>query len=150
MHPLRRTRTLLKRLWPSRENPLSPTTEVGLRGEREAAKHLKGKGYKILERNYRVKQGEIDLVAFRDGVLAFVEVRAQTRPALIDPLLTITRRKQRRIIKAAQSYATLNDLQTSNVALRFDVVTVLFDAQGRPDQINHMEGAFQESSKGFS
>ena len=141
---------MLRRIWRRGEEVASPTTELGRRGENEAAKYLKGKGYKILERNYRIKQGEIDLIAFRDGILAFVEVRAQTQPALIDPLRTITRRKQRHIIKAAQTYTSLNDLQADDVLLRFDVVTVLFDARGRPADTNHIEGAFQESWKGFS
>jgi putative endonuclease len=139
----RRIRELISRLLGRKGARLSPTTRLGRMGEDEAARHLKSKGYDILARNYRIQQGEIDLVAFRDGVVAFVEVRAQTYPPLIDPLETITRRKQRRVIKAAESYAALNDLAERDVALRFDVITVLFDERGRRQEIRHLEGAFE-------
>jgi len=141
---------ILKGIWPTGKTHRSPTTELGRRGEATAARLLKDKGYKILERNFRVRQGEIDLVVFRDGVLAFVEVRAQTEPAMIDPLRTITRGKQRRVIKAAQTYLTVRKFRSADVAPRFDVVTVLFDRAGRPVRTEHVEGAFQVSPKGFS
>ncbi len=141
---------ILRLLWPAGRRRASPTTELGRRGEKEAARYLKGEGYTILERNFRARQGEIDLVVFRDGVLAFVEVRAQTEPAMIDPLRTITRGKQRRIIKAAQTYLAANEARMADVAMRFDVVTVLFDRAGRPVRTNHVEGAFQVSPRGFS
>jgi putative endonuclease len=141
----------LRRWLAAPDLPSSPTSRLGQLGEREAARHLKEKGYSILERNYRIKQGEIDLVAFRDGVLAFVEVRAQTEPAMIAPLRTITRRKQRRIVKAAQSYIAVRGLdRRADAALRFDVVTVLFDEEGRAREVKHLEGAFHESPRGFT
>jgi len=140
----------LSRLFGSACPASSPTTELGRRGEAAAARLLKDKGYKVLERNFRVRQGEIDLVVFRDGVLVFVEVRAQTEPAMIDPLRTITRGKQRRVIKAAQTYLTVKKFPATDVAPRFDVVSVLFDRAGRPAETKHVEGAFQVSSKGFS
>jgi len=136
---------LISRLLGRRKANASPTARLGRKGEDEAARYLRGKGYKILERNYRVKQGEIDLVAFREGVLAFVEVRAQTEPPLIEPLETITRRKQRRVIKAAQIYATVKDLEQRDVSLRFDVITVIFDSEGRRQNIRHLKGAFEAS-----
>jgi putative endonuclease len=135
----------ISRLLGRRKANASPTARLGRRGEDEAARYLKGKGYEILERNFRVKQGEIDLVAFREGEIAFVEVRAQTGPPLIEPLETITRRKQRRVTKAAQTYATLNDLERRGVALRFDVITVIFDGEGRRQDIRHLKGAFEAS-----
>jgi putative endonuclease len=147
---LKRIKQMLSRSTAHRERRLSPTSRLGRLGEGEAARHLKAEGYRILERNYRVKQGEIDLVAFRDGVLAFVEVRAQTQPSPIDALETITRRKQRRVIKAAQTYATVNKLGESDVALRFDVVTVLFDQGGRRVSVTHLEDAFQVQTRGLS
>ncbi len=141
---------ILRGIWPRGKTHCSPTTELGRRGEEAAARLLKDKGYKILERNFRVRQGEIDLVVFRDGVLAFVEVRAQTEPAMIDPLRTITRGKQRRVIKAAQTYLTVKKFRSADVAPRFDVVSVLFDRAGWPVETKHVEGAFQVSPKGFS
>ncbi len=133
-----------------RDCPASATSRLGARGEREAARHLKARGYEILERNYRTRLGEIDLVAFRDGVLAFVEVRSQTAPPMIDPLQTITRAKQRRIVQAAQTYAALNRVAEHDVAMRFDVVAVLFDGDGRAREVRHLEGAFHASPRGFT
>jgi putative endonuclease len=112
-------------------------------GEDAAVRCLKRKGYKILERNFTVRQGEVDVVAFRDGTVAFVEVRTQTAPAQIDPAETITRRKQRRVIKAARQYSTLHELERENVILRFDAVLILLDEDGRPESVEHIENAFQ-------
>jgi putative endonuclease len=147
---------LLRKGWTAFRSLFSPenggphTARLGRRGERAAARHLRRRGYRILERNFRVTEGEIDLVAFRDGVLAFVEVRSRTRPEVIDPAETVTRRKQRRVIKAAQAYMAEHGLTGEPVAARFDLVTVLFSPEGRCARVNHLEGAFQESPRGFT
>ena len=133
-----------------RPPPLSPTAEAGQRGERLAARHLKAAGYRILERNYRITQGEIDLVAFRDGVLAFVEVRSQATPGPLDPLHSITRSKQRRIIRAAEHYVATRRPHDDGIATRFDVVTVRCDPAGGSPEIRHIRGAFHKSPKGFT
>jgi len=133
-----------------REEELSHNARLGRAGERVAANYLKARGYSILKRNYRSARGEIDIVAFRDGVLAFVEVRAQTLPALVDPLRTVTRRKQRRIIAAAHAYLASGARGDAHVAPRFDVVSVLFDGKGRAVKVEQIEGAFQETPKGFA
>ena len=127
----------------------SSPDEVGVWGERVAARHLKRAGYMILERNFETVQGEIDLIAFRDGVLTFVEVRSQTAGEFGGPLSTITRPKQLRVIKAAEQYAALHGLEAEDVELRFDVVSVVFgDGSARP-QVEHVEGAFGKSARLF-
>lgn len=131
------------------EDP-SPRTKLGRRGEEVAARHLQRKGYRIIERNYSAAHGEIDLVAFRRGVLAFVEVRSQTEPGLFDPLLTVTRRKQGRIIRATEAYCTLHGPLPADATVRFDVVTVLFGRDGTEGKVRHVEGAFQAPRRGFS
>ncbi len=130
------------------EADASPRRAVGRRGERTAARHLRREGYRILERNFATRRGEVDIVAFRDGVLAFVEVRSQTEPVLIDPVVTVTRSKQLRVIKAAQAYCTRHGLPREKVALRFDVVTVRF-GQGRSAEVRHIQDAFGTSGKRF-
>lgn len=127
---------------------LSARARAGRRGENAAAAHLKRHGYRVLERNFTTRRGEVDIVAFRDGVLAFVEVRSQSEPALIDPLATVTRRKQLRVIKAAQGYCTARGLPREDVALRFDVITVLF-SDGREPEVKHVENAFGGTRKMF-
>jgi putative endonuclease len=133
-----------------RPSPLSTAAEAGRRGERLAARYLKAAGYLILERNYRITQGEIDLIAFRDGVLAFVEVRSQATPGPLDPLHSITRGKQRRIIKAAEHYVATHRPHEDGVATRFDVVTVRCDQAGGEPEIRHVRGAFHRSPRGFT
>ncbi|MFW6188909.1 MAG: YraN family protein [Planctomycetota bacterium] len=121
---------------------------VGRRGEREAARYLKRRRWKILERNFSTRRGEIDLIATRGGVVAFVEVRSQTKPIRIQPEATVTRGKQRRIIRAAQAYCARKKLGQEGMALRFDVLTVRFAEGARPD-VRHIEDAFQLTRSGF-
>ncbi len=116
--------------------------DLGRRGELRAAHHLKKNGYTILERNFEVTRGEIDIVAFRRGVLAFVEVRSVTSPAEIEPLETITAAKQRRVTIAARRYVALHDLSEENVEIRFDAMTVVFEADSRRCTVRHVKNAF--------
>ena len=116
---------------------------VGKRGEEEAVRYLKRHGYTILERNFRITGGEIDVVAFRDGMLAFVEVRTRTGPAQFDPLESIGKRKQGRIIKAAQAYAKYHGVEREGIGMRFDVVTVLLSAAGDATEVKHIPSAFE-------
>ena len=99
-----------------------------------------------MERNFATRRGEVDIVAFRAGVLAFVEVRSQTEPVLIDPAVTVTRRKQLRVIKAAQAYCTATACPATSVALRFDVITVRFGKGGKAE-VRHIEDAFGTSGR---
>jgi putative endonuclease len=110
--------------------------------EEAVARYLQRKGYTILERNFSCVSGEIDIIAFRDGAVAFVEVRSVTEPAGLDPLQTVTPAKQRRLVRAAQHYISLRDLRKENVELRFDVVGVRRTSAGRIHEINHVENAF--------
>ena len=150
MGHLRRLLAAVGRLVRRPEQPLSPRGKLGRKGERAAARFLEGQGYTVLERNFRTGRGEIDLIVFRDGALAFVEVRSQTQPAPIDPLYTITRRKQGRIIKAAQAYCTARGPLPPDAVLRFDVVTVRFGRDGTEQGIQHVEDAFETTRRSFS
>jgi putative endonuclease len=121
---------------------------IGRRGEREAARLLRRKGYRILERNFTVRQGEVDVVAFHDGVLVFVEVRSRTGPCELDPAVTVTRPKQLRVLKAAQTWCALNAPLPAGSSLRFDVISAVFPPDGRP-VLRHYENAFQQSAGSF-
>jgi putative endonuclease len=142
--------TVLKRFFHKTEDPLPPRAALGRRGEQAAARFLEGKGYRILERNFRTLRGEIDLIVLRDGTLAFVEVRSQTQPAEIDPVYTITPRKQARVIRAAHAYLNQRGPLPPNTALRFDVITVRFAPDGSQQDLRHIEGAFEAPMRGFS
>ena len=94
---------------------------LGKFAENRAEKLLAAAGLRILERNYRCRQGEIDLIAEDGDSLVFVEVRSRSRQDYGSAAESITLTKQRRIIAAARHYlATLPSLP----ACRFDVVTL--------------------------
>ena len=78
--------------------------QVGTEKENLAAEYLKKKGYFIIEKNYRVRQGEIDLVAEGQGCLVFAEVKTREEGGLVTPREAVTPAKQRRIIAAAKGY----------------------------------------------
>jgi putative endonuclease len=147
---LRRLLMALKGGSRDEERPAPPRAALGRKGENAAARFLEGKGYRILERNFRTLRGEIDLIAFRDGTLAFVEVRSQTQPSELDPLCTVTPRKQARVVRAAHAYCAGRRPLPPETMLRFDVVAVRFTADGSQQDIRHIEGAFEASPRGFS
>jgi putative endonuclease len=95
---------------------------LGREGEDRAAKFLAQRGYRILERNYRTRSGEIDLIALDRGVVVFVEVKTRTSNAFGAPELAVTPQKQRRMLKAALGYMKYKKLH--QVPCRFDVVAI--------------------------
>jgi putative endonuclease len=112
---------------------------LGERGENVAAKYLRNKGYKIIERNYHTAVGEIDIIA-RDGkTLVFVEVktRAYDDPTPEEQVNTV---KQHQNTKAAKMY--LGRFGQTQPAARFDVVAVVWPS-GQPPIIRHMTDAFE-------
>lgn len=112
---------------------------TGQTAERQAEQFLRGKGLKILHRNYLTKVGEIDLV-MADGVeWVFVEVRYKRSDDWADPAESITTQKQRKIIKAAQHYLLKFD-KSGNKACRFDVI--LMSGELNSPQIEWIQHAF--------
>ncbi len=96
--------------------------EKGREFEERAARFLRSVGLEILERNYRCKAGEIDLVC-RDGTsLVFVEVRFRSQGGFASAAASVTAAKQRRLIAAARHYLQRHHL-TERTACRIDVVT---------------------------
>ena len=73
-------------------------------GERVAAAHLEANGYTIRDRNFRTREGEIDIVAEKDGCLVFIEVRARRGQGMGSPAESITPRKQERLLTVASAY----------------------------------------------
>lgn len=98
------------------------TRQQGQLGEDRAVEHLLAHGYSVLERNFRCRLGEIDIIA-RDGdALVFVEVRTRADGRRGTALETITPAKQRRIARVAELYLTTRRLHAT--ACRFDVVGI--------------------------
>jgi len=104
-----------------------PPRPGGLRGlgddwERLAEKRLKRAGYRVLERNFRVKPGEVDLVAEENGVICFVEVKGRRGEGFGLPAEAVTAEKQRRIFRAAQAWLVRE--RRGEAPCRFDVVSI--------------------------
>jgi len=112
-----------------------PTARQGLgrTGERLAADALMSKGYCILERNFRCRQGEIDLVAEDEQDLIFVEVKARRGVSFGLPEDALTMRKQRKLIEVASYYLDLH--ACSDRSWRIDVVAVQFSSSGKLEEI---------------
>ena len=111
---------------------------TGKLGEKLAAAYLQQKGYAIVERNFRHRRNEIDLIARRQGLLLFVEVKARSgRGAWGRPEEAVDGRKAARIITCANAYIFKTDWQGD---IRFDIVAV--ELQGAETRITHFEDAF--------
>lgn len=112
---------------------------LGAWGEDVAARFLRRKGMKIVDRNYRTPVGEIDLIARHGKCLVFIEVKTRRSAAFGLPQEAVGPRKQRQIIRAAQWY--LGSIRHSGLQPRFDVVAVC--AQGGQPLIEHFPAAFE-------
>lgn len=113
--------------------------ELGRRGEKLAESYLRQCGWRILDRNWRFHHKEIDLVARRGRVVAFVEVKARRTGGLGHPLETITAAKRRELVIAARGWIALRG--RPGESYRFDAVAVVEGRSGTC--VEHMEGAWQ-------
>ncbi len=111
--------------------------ELGKKGEELAARHLKEKGYRILETNWRFGRNELDLIAEDGNTLVVAEVKTRHSNVFGEPELAVTREKQRVIIRSANAYVRW---KRRDVEVRFDIVSIL--VQGDNVSINHIPDAF--------
>jgi putative endonuclease len=126
---------------------MDPRRRLGALGERLAAAHLESAGYRILERNFRTRYGELDLVAEDGRVLLFCEVKcriARGRPGPFGPFASIGREKRRRIRAMAREWLTSRRSpdRRHTYELRFDAIGVELAPDGRLVHLEHLEGAF--------
>jgi len=117
--------------------------EFGRMAEEAAAGFLKGRGYRIIRRNYRARSGEIDIIAFEGDVICFVEVKARHSNFFGSPEEAVSYSKQRQISKAAIYY--LRQAGLADKPARFDVVSLLYS--GNEPEIELIKGAFELDSK---
>lgn len=111
---------------------------LGREGEDLAARFLSKQGYRILERNYSTRSGEIDLIALHDGAVVFVEVKTRSSDSFGAPELAVTPRKQQRMVKAALAYIKQRKLH--QVPCRFDIVAITAVAER---DVEHIRNAFE-------
>ncbi|MDI7246325.1 MAG: YraN family protein [Bacillota bacterium] len=113
--------------------------DIGSAGEDIAARYLESNGFEILERNFRWRAGEIDIVARDGAVLVFVEVKTRRPGPFGSAAEQITARKRRRIVRTALAYMAGRGM--AGVECRFDVVAVDLLPSGTP--LAHLiKGAF--------
>ncbi len=117
-------------------------------GEDFAAKYLEKNGYKILERNYATKMGEIDIIAQKDRIIAFVEVKSRAENSLVSPREAVTFSKQRKICKTAMLYKLRKGFDGQP---RFDIFEIIYDKKTLEiKNYTHLINAFgTESVHGF-
>lgn len=111
--------------------------ELGIRGEKKAARHLLSKGYTILERNWRYAKAEVDIIAAKGEILAAVEVKSRSSNAYGDPREFVSRNKIRLLKKAMNAYVNLHGIDQE---VRFDIIGVVM-TPGR-ETITHLKGAW--------
>ncbi|MDU4859640.1 MAG: YraN family protein [Terrisporobacter othiniensis] len=110
--------------------------EKGKLGEEIALKYIISKGGKVIEKNYRIKIGEVDIIAKLNGELVFVEVKSRSNINYGYPSESVNYKKKRKITNVAKYYILDNSLE--NLSIRFDVIEIYFNEK----KINHIVNAF--------
>ena len=123
---------------------MSETAKIlGQVGEDFAAKYLEKNNYKILDRNYKIRAAEIDIIAEKDNAIIFVEVKTRSNIRHGFPVEAVDLKKQKRIISAASVY--LQDEKYFDFNCRFDVIEVY--SVGDELKLRHIENAFEVTSE---
>jgi putative endonuclease len=113
---------------------------VGRLGERLAEEHLLAQGARLLERNYRIEYGEIDLLLEHDGELVAVEVKTRDVADLEQPEEAISWQQLRRIVRAMSTYAMDNDLLEAS--WRIDAVLIVTEPDGAILRLDHLRSVY--------
>lgn len=132
---------------------LTPRRSLGNLGENYAARLMKKKGYRILERNYVGKWGEIDIIAEKKNLIAFIEVKTRSLESKSGfesrPATAVNQEKQRKLIQIANEYARRTH-KKDGVLMRMDIIEIYTEKNqnGKPAVRNavHMENAFDMNS----
>ncbi len=129
---------LAERVLPPDKRPTHQRT--GIRGEEDAYFHLRSLGYVIVARNYRTARlrGEIDLIAWEQDVLCFVEVKTRTSIDVKTPEAAVDRHKRREIAQVARDYLRQSP---PTCQWRFDIVSVYYGRRGSRPQIEVFRNA---------
>ena len=120
-------------------DPVSDTNDLGARGERIAAAYLTDAGLRLLDRNWRCRDGELDIVAREGDAIVFCEVKTRRGVGYGYPVEAVTPVKQRRLRVLAQRWLAAHEEHAPD--LRFDVVGVLVRPSG-PAVVTHLRSAF--------
>ncbi len=132
--------------------PDDPRRRLGARGELLAARHLEARGCEVIDRNFRTRFGELDLVARDERFLVFCEVKTRIVRAVderagaanpLGPFASIGSRKQRQVRAMAREWLAQGLLEGARPPeIRFDAIGISFDARGQLLSLEHLEAAF--------
>jgi len=111
--------------------------DLGKRGEAAAARYLLGKGYTILEQNWRHKRDELDIIATDEHYLVIVEVKTRSTSYFGEPEEAVTDKKQKFMIRAAEEYVISKNILKE---IRYDIISIII--KGNQQRIHHIEDAF--------
>ena len=115
--------------------------ETGKMGEEIAKEFLKEKNYDIMEQNCKTRYSEIDLIAKKDDVLVFVEVRTKTSEMFGSPEETINKEKIRRLIRSANAYSAVKRWKGQ---YRIDAICIVLDQNHKLSRIQHYENIIED------
>ena len=113
-------------------------SKIGIKGEQIAADFLLNKGYNVLHQNWRSGHKEIDIIAFKDDILAIIEIKTRSKNKLSFPEETVTRRKQQFLKSAALDFVALH---SQYINIRFDIISIILE-KGEVKELIHFEEAF--------
>ena len=111
--------------------------DLGKKGEELAVEFLQKKGYKIIERNWRFKKAEVDIIAKKENILAIVEVKTRSTDYFGNPQDFVNQKKIKLLVEAINEYVTSKNL---DVEVRFDIIAILKNSQ--TFKIEHLEAAY--------
>ena len=115
---------------------------TGIMAESRAVDFLENKGFDIIETRYKTKFGEVDIIAQKDDILCFIEVKY--RPDIYSALEAVSKSSQKRIENSALFFLSEND-KYQEYALRFDVIA-LFDGKNDDYEITHLDNAWEATT----
>ena len=118
---------------------MSDFLKIGERGEALAWNFLRKQGYTILEKNYRTRFGELDVIARKGGIVVFLEVKTRRDERFGLPAEAVDWRKRQKLIRSAEAYLQAGRLE--NQPARFDIVSIQWDGRSEP-QFSLIEDAF--------
>ena len=110
---------------------------LGKLGELVAARYLTRQGYRLIERNFKARYGELDIICTKDDTLVFVEVKTRIGEEFGKPEESVTPRKLREVVKTAQYYKLLHEELPES--MRIDVIGIQFDDSDTPSYFNHIQ-----------
>jgi putative endonuclease len=121
---------------------MDPRHHLGRLGERLAGEHFERLGFEILDRNYRSRHGELDLVAFDGRTLVFCEVKTRRTTRAAVPWDALGKAKRQQVRRMGASWLAHRAGRPYAADLRFDAVGITFDPAGRLLALDHLEDAF--------